>query len=1283
MQPFMERSGAPVASAPPLEMGVGSPGSDLISPLGAAARTEQPPNPALERPRLPYPELPYPGQPGGSGSSQRGDSSPPVVTEVRIVGNRRIAPEKILAQIRTRAGRPFDPRLIEEDVRRLNQTRWFASVRVYWQPVPEGRMVIFEVVEHPLIQYVKIVGNEWYPKKRLLEEAGIRPGDGMDPFLIEEARRKIEDFYRQRGFAKARVSLVEGSDPNDPGVIFLISEGPRQRVLWTDFVGNSISSDAKLRTKVQTKPGWFWLIRGYWNPDDLERDRLRVLEYYRSLGFFRAEVGSPIVEFNDDRTWARVRFVVNEGPRYRIREVRIFGNRVLETQDLFSALELKPGKYFSQAEMEADVKTLQEKYGSIGYVFADIRSEPRFLEEPGLLDLVYTIDEGVRCRVGRIDVAIKDQYNAITHTQWSTVLNRISLAPGDIVDIRELRASERRLRASGLFEVDPSKGISPKIVVVPPDPEEVEALLARQRSNQVRGQTPEVAGGSRPFPTLLRALLPRTWIGEILPPWAPPYRRHSGEHPDYFVVLRLEGEVAKQPRQPSNLPEDSAWELSPSEENPEHPPNLQYPDDVFQSQRHSFDRDSFEKGTPAQTVPGASLEQGPGGNSGRSLPSEGTTTPGKFVSCWALPPEAELPLVSHTASASAIGAPGATVLCSREDITSGRLTQALPFGGELEGQFLTADRGGIPGIHRQENVVRGQYTPEGGISLSPLRPWRVPSGSANLPSAESSNTAYGSTQGPIPPPSAHTQHSSLASGIPQPGPAPLASSGNPEPWRTESPAVHGLPGGHPRQSVTGSETAPLVPVREANNLPGMSAPGSTIPASGGVAGGNLPIGQPAAATRENASGVPPTTNPLLVPGDAPPPGSSDPSNSRGSTGVVAGPTGPGVVPVPTPPPNVAPDVLPPLLGQPPDTEPTIPVPLQPEVYEGRTGRIMLSAGINSDAGLIGSLIVDEQNFDWRRWPRSWEDIRSGVAWRGAGQRFRLELVPGTEVQRYMASFQEPYLFDTDVSFGLSGYYYNRKYAEWDEDRVGGRVAFGYQFTHDLSGTFAVRAAEIRIYDPGAAYGLVPELDEVLGSNTLVGFGVTLTHDTRDSAFLPTEGHLYELSFEQVVGSFDYPRAELELRRYFLLRQHPDGSGRHVMSVSTRLAYTGSNTPIYEHYFAGGYSTLRGFAFRGASPRDLATGLRIGGHFMLLASAEYMFPLTADDMLRLVIFCDTGTVQPDIDDWTQNYRVALGFGFRITLPALGPAPIALDFAFPVSKEPGDKEQVFSFFLGFFR
>ena len=45
--------------------------------------------------------------------------------------------------------------------------------------------------------------------------------------------------------------------------------------------------------------------------------------------------------------------------------------------------------------------------------------------------------------------------------------------------------------------------------------------------------------------------------------------------------------------------------------------------------------------------------------------------------------------------------------------------------------------------------------------------------------------------------------------------------------------------------------------------------------------------------------------------------------------------------------------------------------------------------------------------------------------------------------------------------------------------------------------------------------------------------------------------------------------------------------------------------------------------------------------------------------------------------------APGPGLRIHIPAMGPAPIALDFAVPVHKAPGDRLQDFNFFMGFNR
>lgn len=356
-----------------------------------------------------------------------------------------------------------------------------------------------------------------------------------------------------------------------------------------------------------------------------------------------------------------------------------------------------------------------------------------------------------------------------------------------------------------------------------------------------------------------------------------------------------------------------------------------------------------------------------------------------------------------------------------------------------------------------------------------------------------------------------------------------------------------------------------------------------------------------------------------------------------------------------------------------------PTPLDVFVEETRTGQFMFGIAVNSDAGVTGQITLSERNFDFLNPPGSWDDFGEGNAWRGGGQGFRIEAQPGDRVQRYLISFSDPYLFRSNVSFSASAFYFDRNYFDWTESRYGGRLGFGYRLTPDLSLSASMSAENVNIFDPRVLG--VSELDAALGRNDLFKGRVSLTHDTRDLPFLPTEGHLIELAYEQAFGSFDYPRGEVNFAQYFLVRQRPDGTGRHTLAYTTKFGISGDDTPIYENYFAGGFSTLRGYSFRGASPID--SGIRVGGQLQWLNSLEYYFPLTADDMIRGTFFCDFGTVERDVSIHGENFRVAPGLGLRINVPALGPAPLAFDLAFPVASADGDDEQTFSFFFGAMR
>jgi len=347
------------------------------------------------------------------------------------------------------------------------------------------------------------------------------------------------------------------------------------------------------------------------------------------------------------------------------------------------------------------------------------------------------------------------------------------------------------------------------------------------------------------------------------------------------------------------------------------------------------------------------------------------------------------------------------------------------------------------------------------------------------------------------------------------------------------------------------------------------------------------------------------------------------------------------------------------------------------VQEANTGSLMFGVGVNSNAGLTGNIVLNERNFDITKWPGSIDELLSGNAFRGAGQEFRIEAVPGTQLQRYTVSWREPFLFDSLFSLGVSAYYYTRQYNEYDETRVGSKVTLGRKLNQYWTATGTIRVEDVGVF--GVADYAPQEFQEVKGENFLAGFRAGLQRDSRDSYLRPTQGSLFSISYEEVVGDRIFPLVNAEFNDYFTIYQRADGSGRQVLAFRSAAGWAGENTPVFERFYAGGYSSIRGFAFRGVGPEEI--GYKTGGTFMFLNSLEYQVPLLANDMVYAVGFVDSGTVESKLD--IRDYRVSAGFGLRFVVPMLGPVPIALDFGFPIVRASTDNNQVFSFFMGFTR
>ncbi|MCA9284994.1 MAG: outer membrane protein assembly factor BamA [Phycisphaerales bacterium] len=350
-----------------------------------------------------------------------------------------------------------------------------------------------------------------------------------------------------------------------------------------------------------------------------------------------------------------------------------------------------------------------------------------------------------------------------------------------------------------------------------------------------------------------------------------------------------------------------------------------------------------------------------------------------------------------------------------------------------------------------------------------------------------------------------------------------------------------------------------------------------------------------------------------------------------------------------------------------------------EVKEKNTGSVNFGAAFGSDSGVIGEVSLNQRNFDIADYPKSFNELISGRAFRGAGQRFSLVVAPGNDVSTYSISLADPRLLESDIGGSVAGFIRSRNYDQYTEDQINGSMSLSRRLGDIWSGStsFIWRRVELKDIDEFAPV----EVYDDAGPLNLDTVGLTLTRNTVDRLFRPSRGTNLELGVG-LTGLINGDRSYTTLRANWtgFLTLDEDFLGRRsVLRLNAQLAYIiGNDAPVYDKFYLGGRS-FRGFDFRTISPKGVdrfgqQTTDPIGGNWLVFLGAQYEFPIF-QQLLSGVFFVDSGTVTED--PGFDQYRVSVGAGLRIYVPAFGPAPIALDFGFPVVKQDLDQEQLFSF------
>lgn len=386
------------------------------------------------------------------------------VKQIDIKGNRKIEEATIRFKLGTKVGEEFSVERVREDVKTLYKMGVFDDVKVEAEGFEGGLKLTFVVLEKPTIRGIKIEGNKAIKADRIKERIDLVPGGFVDRTAINRAAEKVRLFYEEEGYYTAKVEPeVEPLAEREARVIFKISEGSFFRVEKIHVTGNKGLSEKRIKKAMQTGERFlFW--GGILKHSELKADVDRIKALYLDHGYLDIRVEEPHVEVDREKKRIFIQIKVEEGPQYKVGELRVKGNTVFSEEEILSPMRLsKKGRIFSREALQKDIFDLTDRYAEKGYIDVDILPLTDIDAVQRTVDITLDIDEGRPSIVERIEIS------GNVRTRDKVIRREIKLIEGDIYNSKFLRKGRQNINNLGFFEevkINTRKGSAPDRLVL-------------------------------------------------------------------------------------------------------------------------------------------------------------------------------------------------------------------------------------------------------------------------------------------------------------------------------------------------------------------------------------------------------------------------------------------------------------------------------------------------------------------------------------------------------------------------------------------------------------------------------------------------------------------------------------------------------------------------------------------------------------------------------------------------------------------------------------------------
>jgi outer membrane protein insertion porin family len=398
-----------------------------------------------------------------------------VISEISVVGNRRIPADTVRARIFTKPGDIFDAGALERDFNSLWNTGYFEDIKFSREQTPKGWRIIVQVKEKPTIREINYVGVNAVSNSDILDrfkqdKVGLTVESQYDPTRIKKAEVSIKNLLSEHGrqFSTIRTE-VRPIPPAAVGITFVVKEGPKVKVGKIRFEGNKNVSTRILRAAMRNLrpvgvPHSIFLENIFaktYDATKLEEDTERVRAEYQNRGYFRVVVSDAKTQIRDTghsgfHIWllqsgqgkaVDITMPVEEGEKYRLGKITFKNNKAItNTAGLRALFPLKDGDLFSREKISKGLDNLRKAYGEFGYINFTPVPDTKFDDDKKLAYLEIDVDEGKQFFVRRIE------FQGNTTTRDKVIRRELALEEGGIYNSHLWELSLLRLNQLSYFD---------------------------------------------------------------------------------------------------------------------------------------------------------------------------------------------------------------------------------------------------------------------------------------------------------------------------------------------------------------------------------------------------------------------------------------------------------------------------------------------------------------------------------------------------------------------------------------------------------------------------------------------------------------------------------------------------------------------------------------------------------------------------------------------------------------------------------------------------------------